>query len=203
MKKEDKLRKAGVRLGMILFCVFVAGILILGYGGDSVVENVVREKVLQRIQVLPVGDASLADGATKVMYVMHYPHQAVPGTAYASNLSNGTAYEFYDYLDNEMTNETPFSTAFDVVVKMAVNVTHGYNVTSAAWESALFNATFHGITGYNSTTDIALTEVEIGNSSTWAYYHFYIQDADGGLGNGFQIGQGVITNYTYDFWAFE
>jgi len=67
----------------------------------------------------------------------------------------------------------------------------------------LFNATLNGITGYNFTGDIALTEVEIGTSDTWAFYHFYLQDADGGLGNGFQIGQGVQTNATFELWAYQ
>ena len=203
MKEENKIKKAGVGLGVIIACVFVSVLLVMGMTGDSVIENVVHKKELKPVTVLPVGDASLADGATKVMYIMHYPYQAVPGTAYASNLSNATAYEFYDYLDNELTGETPYSTAFDVVIKVGVNTTHGYNSTSAAWELDLHNATMDGIIGYGFTTDVAMVETAIGNDSSWNYVHYYLQDADGGAGTGFTIGQGVKTNATFEFWAYE
>lgn len=204
MKKENKIKKAGVYLGMF-FAVFVSGLILLATTGDEVVEKYVETKVLQRIDVFPMGDASLVDGATKVMYIMHYPHQADPGTAYASNLSNATAYEYMDGLNNSnMEGETPFSTAFDVVIKVGVNTTHGYNESSSAWELALFNATMDGITGYNFTSDVAMNEKQIGGaSSSWFYVHYYLQDADGGGGNGFQIGQGVSTNATFEFWAYQ
>jgi hypothetical protein len=210
MKNEWKYRKAGVVFGLTMV-VFISTLLLVAYISEPIIDNEViteKRKVLQRIYpILPVGDASLADGATKVMYIMHYPHQAVPGTAYQSNLSNdsalGGAYEFYDYLNNEMTNETPHSTAFDVVIKMGINTSHGYNQSTGQWEATLFNATFHGVTGYNFTTDVAAVEVKIGHEASWGYWHFIIQDADGGGGNGFQIGQGVSTNMTFDFWAYE
>jgi len=205
--KEKKYRKIGVKAGVlssIVFSIFVMFLLISLHAGDGIVVREIYQKTLKPV---PLGDASLVDGATRVMYVMHYPHQSSPGTAYASNLSNdsaaGGAYEFYDYLDNEMTNETPFSTAFDVVIKMAINVTHGYNTTSSEWELTLHNATLRGITGYNFTSDVAMNEIAIGNSSTWNYVHYYMQDADGGGGNGFQIGQGVSTNATYEFWCYQ
>jgi len=172
-----------------------------------VAEDVVVKKILQRVRVFPPhGDASLGDGATKVMYIMHYPHQALPNTVYNGNLSNdsaaGGAYEFYDYLDNEMTNTTPANTAFDIVIKVAINTTHGWN--STFWDLDLHNATVQGTAGYTGFTgDVAMNETEIGNSSTWNFVHYYVQDGDGGSGNGFQIGQNVATNASFEFWAYQ
>jgi len=202
-KNHKKIYNIGIFL--CLFAGFVTGMLILT-NMNTVVEKDTAEKIPMKInKPVPLGDASLADGATKVMYIMHYKHQATPAVAYASNLSNASAdcYEFYDYLNNELTGETPFGTAFDVAIKMAINVTHGYNTTSLAWENTLFNATLHGITGYGFTSDVDMVEIEIGTSGTWAYYHMILQDADGGAGNGFTIGQNVKTNATYEFWAYQ
>lgn len=204
MNKEKRYMKAGVSLGIVIACVFIAFVVVMGMIGTNVVENVVHRKELKPVDVFPVGDASLEDGATKVMYIMHYPHQAVPTTAYASNLSNATAYEYMDGLNNsEMEGETPYGTAFDVVIKVGINTTHGYNSTSSAWELTLHNATMDGITGYGFTTDVAMNETAIGNDSSWNYVHYYLQDADGGGGTGFTIAQGVKTNATFEFWAFQ
>lgn len=208
--KMENVRRISIGAGgvfAVLFSVFVAYLMISGYVGNTVVENVVYRKELKPLVVLPVGDASLGDGATKVMYWMHYPYQVNTSSSYSVNLSNdsaaGGAYEFYDYLDNEMTNETPYGTAFDIVIKMGINTNHGYNSSSSAWELTLFNATLKGETGLGFTTDVAMNETVIGSDANWYYVHFYIQDADGGVGSGFSIAQGVKTNATFEFWCYQ
>lgn len=209
--KKEKSKKVGIGAGVSLaafFSVVVAFLVISAYVGEPVRDNVVVTKTLQRIQVFPVGDASLGDGATKVQYIMHYKHfEDITGT-YDTNLSNssGDCYEFYDYLDNEMTGETPYSTAFDVVIKVAVNATHGWNATASEWQLALHNATMDGITGYGFTTDVAMVEVPIANDTggtTYTFVHYVLQDTNGGNGTGFTIGQGVNTNATFEFWAYQ
>lgn len=201
--KKEKYKKIGIEAGVfmtVLFSIMIAVILLSANTTDVIIEREIRQKTLQPV---PLADASHVDGDTLVMYVMAYPHQSVPATAYASNLSNATAYEFYDGLNNEMTGETPFSTAFDIVVKMGINITHGYNDSSAAWELTLHNATFKS-SDLNFSSDVAGVEYSIDEAASWHFVHYVIQDADGGLGNGFQIGQGVKYNITdFEFWAFQ
>lgn len=124
------------------------------------------------------GDANPGGDNSGFMYFMVYPHQADPGTAYASNLSNATAYEFSDSLNTEMTGETPHSTTFDFVLKFRVNDTVGYNVSGSCWEDSWVRANitcdfdFAG----DIAADTAMTIVQIATSTDFAWYHAYINN---------------------------
>ena len=196
MKKMNKKIKASVGLGLL--CGIVAGTLIVSNGFSSFL---VDEKTLYGEQrewkLVPLGDASI-DGATKVMYVMAYPHQASPAVAYASNLSNATAYEFYDGLNSEMTGETPYDTTFDLVVKMCINDSHAYNTSDSSWELGWVNATAT-CADLSIGADTAMTEVSIGNG-TYMFVHYYLNNG----GAGYQISHGETYNVTnYEFWAYH
>jgi len=205
-KKKEKTNNRLVKASVV--CCLFAGIvaaLVLLVSVENVVENEVIEisqvRQLKRVPLV-VGDASLASGETCVMYVMSYPRAADPSTTYASNLSNATAYEFYDGLNSEMTGETPYDTAFDLVIKVGVNTTHAWNSTGSSWELGWVNATLL-CADLNFSSDVAMSEVQIATSTSWLFVHYYIQDADGGQGNGFQISHGETFNCTrFEFWAY-
>jgi len=194
MKQKTKQdMKAGGILSLITLG-FIVGILVLSSGFGNVV---VKESMVREWKLVPLGDASL-DGATKVMYVMAYPHQADPATAYASNLSNATAYEYYDALDSEMTGETPYDTTFDIVVKMCINVTHGYNSTGSTWELGWVNATLTSA-DLSIGANTAMNEQQIGSGTTYLFVHYYLNNS----GSGYQISHGETYNCTnYEFWAY-
>jgi len=129
-----------------------------------------------------LGDADPGAGNSGFMYFMTYPHQGVPGTAYASNLSNATAYEYSDSIDTELTGETPHTTTFDFVMKFRVNQTVGYNVSSSTWETSWVRSNI--TCDFDYATDIGadsvMTIVQIATSTDYAYYHAYINNANAG-----------------------
>ena len=199
MKKEkNNVKKAGVIRGAVLGtagCVFVAFMLLTMNAGNVVVDMVdVPVRVLKPVNL---GDANPAANETFVAYVMSYPHQADPGTAYASNLSNATAYEFYDGTDSEMTGETPYDTTFDLVVKIGVNATHGWNSTGSTWEMGWINATLT-CADLSISQDTACSEQQINAGDDWNYVHYYLDNS----GSGYTRSHGETFNVTsFEFWS--
>ena len=208
MDKKKIVMDLKARVGLLtvlLVCAMIGGFMFaMVYNFNPLVddagdEQIVGPRINKRVDL---GNASLVSGNTCVMYIMSYPHAADPWTTYATDLVNGSAYEYYDYLDNELTGETPYGTAFDLVIGMAVNTTHGYDTIESAWNTSWFNASMHETTSnLNFTSDVALNEVEIGSDATWMYLNLYLQDADGVNGSGFQLGNGETFNCTFEFWS--
>jgi len=190
MKIDKKLFKAGGLLGVFVVGV-VAGIFVLSnisnplVYSDSEIKGMMEERYFRHI----VGDADPGAGNSGFMYFMVYPHSADPGTDYASNLSNATAYEYSDSTNTELTGETPYDTAFDFVMKFRVNTTVGYNTSSSSWMDSWVRANI--TCDFDYATDIgantSMTVIQIGNNSNYAWYHAYILDHDGGAGSGFTI----------------
>jgi len=176
-KKEiNRFAKAGV-FG-VLAVGLVAALLMTSYIGEPVVEQTIIAKTWHGPLVVgdPAGDAS------GFCMFSTYPNQAVPATAYATNLTTGNCYEYYTAaLSGEATGETPHSTAFDYVVKIRVNDTVGYNTTSSAWEPSW---TFLNISvNYDFGTDISWTQmtlVEVTNNSNFCWYQGYINNGGAG-----------------------
>lgn len=114
-------------------------------------------------------------------------HQAVPGTAYATNVS--TWYEYTDSAGSaEMTGETPSDIAFDIVFKFRTNVTVNYASNNATWVLAWVRA-FIDI-NFDFATDVVnqqINIVEVTHNANYAWYQAYIQDSNGGTGTGFII----------------
>ena len=96
-----------------IVCGLIAGMMVLSFGVQPVVEENIRSQWVQQA----LGDADPGAGNTGFMYIMVYPHSADPGTDYASNLTNSSAYEYSDSTDCELTGETPHGVAVDFVVK--------------------------------------------------------------------------------------
>lgn len=139
------------------------------------------------------GGGPLSGDVSGFLYFRTYPHQAVPATAYASNLSNASGYEVAFYLNSEMVGETPYNTAFDFVVKFRVNDTVGYNTTSGKWMNTWVRAFI--TVDFNFAADVgntSMTIVEIKNTTDFAWYHGYINNA----GMGYQITKNEKFNVT-------
>jgi len=123
----------------------------------------------------------LAAGESGFCYFMVYPHQAAPGTAYASNLTNASAYEVQYYLDQEMTGETPYGHTFNFVLKIRVNTTVGYNTSSSSWMSTWVRCLLSVNFDYRADiSNAAMTVVEITHTATYAWYHLYLNNGGAG-----------------------
>jgi hypothetical protein len=193
--KSTSIFKAGK-----LFTVMI--VIGVGFVSAFLITSQIQDPIIKTtINSIPrtwhsLGDGTIAAGGSGFCYFMTYAHQAAPGTAYKTNLSNSSAlsYEYRDALNGEMSHETPYSTAFDFVVKFRVNTTVGYNTSGSRWMDSWVRANI--TCNFQFATDIpalsAMTIVQIVNNSNYAWYHGYINNAHAG----YQITKGETFNVT-------
>ncbi len=167
---------AGMVTTIAVFAVI--GMFYLSFVSQPIIENDIIENEIpvRRIPVLVTGDADPGDNSG-FFYFMIYPHQAVPATAYASNLSNATAYEYSDSVNTSATGETPHTTTFDLVLKVGITDEDGKNTSGwqMGWTWMLLTCADLSI-----GADTNMTEVHIGNSSTYAWNHYYLNNGGAG-----------------------
>lgn len=144
------------------------------------------------------GGGSLGASAGGVLQVYVYPHSADPGTDYASNLSNASAYAWANTLNSAMTGNVPYDTTFDIVYKIRVNVSEAYNSTGSSWETSWVRSNIT-CADLSIGADTAMTGVEIDSDDTWMWMNFYINNG----GSGYTISHGEhvnITSYKLQCW---
>ena len=188
-------------MGMLLIIASVAvAFLVLSVAvTQPIIENETTMKMKER-KWQALGDANLAGDDSGFMYFMTWQHNATPATDYAKNLSNASVYryEYSDSLNTELTGETPYTQRFDMIAKFRVNDTVGYNTSSSAWEIDWVRGNM--TCDFQYATDVGALQlmeiVEIANGTDFAWYHVYLQDADGGAGIGFQLTHGETFNIT-------
>jgi hypothetical protein len=148
--------------------------------------------------IASAADGNPGAGASGILEIFIYPHQAVPATAYHSNLTSAAAYASRNTLNGACTGNVPYATTFDIVIKCRYNATHAYNTTSSAWMLSwcrgLMTCANLGV-----GADVLMTAVNItygATSSTYQWVNFWIADSDGGAGAGFTITHGQVVNVT-------
>jgi hypothetical protein len=180
--------KSILKAGTLLTCFVIAaiaGMMIV----SNIQEPIMKQLSVQRQPTLVTGDGDPGAGVSGFFYFMIYPHQAVPATAYASNLSNATAYEFSDVGNASCTGETPSGTTFDIVVKVGVDDSDGENGTvwMDSWTWCLITCADLSI-GANTN----MTEIQLANTSEYAWYQYYMNNG----GAGYTIAEGQAFNVT-------
>lgn len=174
----------------------IASILILSsMVSEPFVEQIVIEK--ERVMTLvPLGDGNPGDNSG-LFYFMIYPHQADPATAYASNLSNASAYEFSDVGNASCTGETPYNTAFDVILKVGVTDDDGKNTTTGFYDPSYVWLTIT-CADLSIGADTNMTEIHLGNTSTYGWWQYYMNNG----GAGYTVTEGQDFNITSTkFWV--
>ena len=184
-QNKENIKKAGIFSMLVLGAI--AAVVMLASVHDTVERTVMFEK---RMPTLVTGDADPGDNSG-FFYFMVYPHQADPATAYASNLSNATAYEFSDVGNTSCTGETPYSTTFDLVIKVGVTDDDGY-YTSNGTRNPDYNWCLLTCSDLSIGADTNMTEVFIGNNTDYAWYHYYLNNG----GAGYTIIEGESFNVT-------
>jgi len=207
MKKEKgrikESLKASTLVTLMIIGITISSIYLFSVS-DVVVKQTIEEEQVPERSWKPIltADADPGGDNSGFMYFMAKNHSTNPTDEYNANLTNGTGnpncYEWTDSLNGEATNETPYSTAFDFVVKFRVNDTVGYNISSSLWEITWVRANM--TCDFDYATDVGadqeMTIIEIANNSDFAWYHAYLLDADGGAGSGFQITHNEKYNIT-------
>jgi len=184
MKKNNMLK--GIGMVATIGCFFAIGVLVLSNTMQPVVEQNFIEASRERILV--TGDGNPGD-ASGLFYIMIYPHSADPGTDYASNLSNASAYEFSDVGDEEGTGTTPKDTAFDIVVKVGVTDSDGYN--GSAWQDA-WHYVWMTCADLSISADTNTTQQTIAESANYGWFHYYMNNG----GSGYTISENEVVNIT-------
>jgi hypothetical protein len=185
MKERKYMKSAAVAMIAI-------GVLI----GVVIVSNMNPTQLIQTIGQKGWHNVAMAEGdpgagASGVLEIYVYPHQADPGTAYQANLSTVSAYGYSDNLNASAGSNIPYDTAFDIVVKCRFNTTHAYNTTASKWMDSWVRA---NITCANLEISSlsAMTWMQITNNSEYMWGNFYINNG----GTGYMISRGESVNIT-------
>lgn len=188
-----KQKTIGILKGSALFIAFavsfVCAVVVVSNLQDTVIEHQI---IANRKIMLVTGDGDPGAGKSGFFYAMIYPHSADPGTDYAVNLSNATAYEYSDTGNESATGEMPYLTALDIVIKVGTNESDGYNLSSSAWEDDYMWLTLT-CADLSILADTNMTELEIAHTgSTYRWMHYYLNNG----GAGYQIDVGEHFNIT-------
>lgn len=176
----------GCSLLVTIAAIVTASLLILSNSAPEIVVEPIRQK---KFILRPLfGPPSVNQTGLEYVYIV--PHQADPGAAFASNWS-GTIYEESTEFNEEMANNTPYGTTFNILYLVQVNWSDGYNTSSSAWD---LNYSYFLLTcadlGIGAGTN--LTEILVGNNAHEMWVHYYHNNG----GAGFTIGADERVNLT-------
>lgn len=189
MKNETKKMTFGTLLLVGIICsMLVATQVLMPFAGWHTIAS--------------AADGNPGTGASGVLEIFIYTHQAVPATAYAANLSSVSplCYASRNTLNGSCTGNVPYATTFDIVVKCRYNATHAYNTTGSVWMltwvKALITCANLGVGADTALTSVTTNCVQIGKNATYMWVNYWIADSDAGAGAGFTITHGQVVNVT-------
>jgi len=138
--------------------------------------------------------------ASGVLVVRVRAHEALPGTAYATNITNATSFA-YGQRNTSMTGECPRGTLFDVVATVRFNRSDIENVTTFMLTYARMNWTCAvlGVGALTSMTAVNISDQALGERLEYMFVNFY--DNNGGAG--WSIGADVHVNFSYTVQAYR
>lgn len=122
-------------------------------------------------------DPDAGEGGLVEIFI--YTHQADPGTAYATNLSEGAGDTLAHGESGTLTGNVPYDTAFDIVLLFRFNVSQAYNSTGSTWM-------MDWVTGYMTCADLSIgadtvmSEVQTASNANYMWVQFYLNNSDSG-----------------------
>ena len=194
IKEMKKTLLGSAMVGFIIVGAVCAMMLLATTDVEQVVTSI-GQRGWNNIASAQEGGGSLGAAAGGVLQVYIYAHQAVPGTAYASNLTNVTGalcYAQANNLNSAMTGNVPYGTTFDLVYKIRVNVSEAYNTTGSTWMTAWVRSLIT-CADLSIGADTAMVGVSIATDATWMWMNFYVNNANAGYT--ITHGQQVNTSY--------
>jgi len=170
----------------IVSIAFVIGALITMSWQNPILHNEVKQVTQKQGKWFPLGEANLT-GTNSGYQTFHIrPHEAAPAEAYATNVTNATAYEYSDFYSNdapglEMTGETPWGDTFDFYEKIKVNKTDGWNTSTSQWMAGWLSCNLSvDFSAQADLTNEVMTIVEISNSTDYVWYAAYLNNGGAG-----------------------
>jgi len=136
-------------------------------------------------------DGNPGAGASGMLEIFIYPHDADPDTTYATNLSSASAYASRNTWNGTLTGNVPYDTEFDIVIKARYNVSHAYNTTSSAWDMAYVKALITSA-DLGIGADTEMSKVQTANNTDFMWVQFYMNNG----GAGYTRSHGLTTNVT-------
>lgn len=199
MEKNPKKGKAGVRVGVV--AGLIVGIMLLSLVIPVPEVNWETGEIHFRMWHPNVlGDNDPGAGASGVLrvYVVEHGHYT-----YTSNITQSDAevYEWGDLNNSHLGSNVPYSTAFDIVVKVRWNRTHAWNTTVYELGWVRGNITCSAFT----LSDDAMDEYNITGcgTPTYIWVHYVWDGTTGGGGSGEQISRGQnVTSCSFTFDAY-
>jgi hypothetical protein len=142
------------------------------------------------INVLAITEANPGAGKSGFLVWYAYPHQAVPATAYAANLTSSW-YSYGNALSAAGTGYIPSDTTFDIVVKCRVNTSGAYNSSSSSWMTSWIKMNIT-CAGLSIAANTPMTIVEITHVAGFIWVHGYLNKG----GVGYTITRNQVINVT-------
>lgn len=156
----------------------------------------------RQVELYVLGDYGAAD-TSGVNSSFIWAHQNDPNIVYNANLSNSSAncYAHTETNNTHAGSNVPYSTAFNIIVTVRWNVTHAWNGT--AFDST-YTRGYINCSGLSvAATGVKMNQTLIGSDTTYVWYNYYVQDADGGTGTGFTLTKGQnVTSCSFVFEAY-
>jgi hypothetical protein len=175
--------------GVVLVALMFTGISISSfYAGMTELENEkmdlwerighARDNII--VSATDGESGSVSNGEDAIVNIYIYPHQANTNT-YNSGLSEASAYEHFDNSfsnGEELEGETPYDTAFDIIIEMQYDKDHVYD---SAWNTSR-------VWCYCNCSDLSISSSLMSESSAFfdtdtddGKINFYLNNDDSGF----------------------
>jgi len=181
--KKKNIKKAGVFLGVLTGVIAV--VVIMANVSDTIEKgNLTKvEKKYHLIQeITPVAaEADPGAGNSGILEIYIYPHSGDPGTTYAENTTGtleAAALGYCNADDSEVEN-IPYSTTFDVVVRVRGNDTHCKR--DGTWFDTDLRVRWT-CAGLSVGADTEMTGVISANDSGYDFLYMNFYDTNSGSG---------------------
>jgi len=200
MKKEkgkiNESLKASTLVTLLIIGAVIGSIYLFSVSDVIINKPIGVEQIpVDRRPTLVTGDANPGDNSG-FFYLMIKNHSANPTDEYNANLTNTTGgnsdcYEWSDTGNTSPTGETPYGTTFDILFKVGITNEDGQWTSNSTWnEGYLWMLLTCADLSISANTN--MTIIEIANTSTYAWYHFYLNNA----GSGYTVTEGQSFNIT-------
>jgi hypothetical protein len=175
--------------GSTMTTLVIVGIVVGMLVSQSLLAPIMPDRFWRPVQA---ADGNPGAGASGLLEIFIYPHQANPAATYAANLSSASAYAARNTWNGTLTGDVPYApTTFDIVIKVRFNATHAYNASAPGWDMTYVKALIT-CAALSIGADTEMEEVEIAHADAYIWVNFWMDNSN----NGYTVSHGATTNVT-------